>query len=452
MRTGISSSIYLFLVYLGVGLVGPPFLSWNLGRKCAQFGLDEDHCNYELGGDAYLQAAAAAASFFAVYSLSLGLLQVLMCAFYGVISDAYGRRLVLILPQIGGALSALSLVLFDDDLTLCIIAGCCSALGGQYVTNHAAMSTLADMTQRATPAERSKVFGMVEAMNWGGLLVGPLLGGVLADALGNTSVFIIIASLNVANICVTFFTYKETLEPERRRPFQWSRGNPLAALGLFFHSQPALCLGGLFFGGMFSMTGASNIMGLYAMNAAGFGQLDLGLMGTFMLGSGCLGLLFVLPCLAKYMKLTHVMTISLFWQAIIWLVMSVSRTKVAIFVVLGCCVLNAVYFPIVRAGLTNIFGKRRYGEALAAIGTLEQGCDMLGKVAFNSLYSATQHVTFNIGPLTMGCISFPICSGIALIGAAFSLFLRDIPKNVEQGDQKEDDFRTGHSASLVAGK
>jgi len=441
-RTGISASVYLFLEYLTVAMSGPIFTQLILERKCKTFGLDVDHCHAEVDGvlqPDYLEAHAAAASFMSQFFLCTGVLQVLTCASYGVLGDAFGRRWPLMMPLIGSSLTALSVVVVPEEQTglLLIVCFFFSALGGQYVTNQTAMATLADVSPTATPQERSTTFSVVEGCLYSALLIGPILSGVLADAIGSKNTFLVIAAIAAVNALITCLTYRETLVPECRQPFTCRRANPVASLGMFAHSGATLCLGGVVLGGLLAQTGGISVMMLYAKQVADFTVLENGLQVSALLGSCFVGLIFVMPVLVKFMRLPKLMTLSLSWQVLVWLLMSMARTRLAIFVILGSSVLNALYFPVIRAGFTNIFGKQRYGEALAAVGTLEQVADMTGKVAFTMLYSATDSVSFKFAGLTVGCMPFLVSSCIALLGAISSLFLREMPENMERTAVKE---------------
>merc|ERR1712232_1039979 len=79
--------------------------------------------------------------------------------------------------------------------------------------------------------------------------------------------------------------------------------------------------------------------------------------------------------------------------------------------------------------MVNTFGRNRYGETLAAVGTLEQTISMLAPVMFQSIYRATESIEFDVGPFKVGCITMLVASGLALLGVVVSLFVPEIPRN-----------------------
>merc|ERR1712216_471588 len=86
-------------------------------------------------------------------------------------------------------------------------------------------------------------------------------------------------------------------------------------------------------------------------------------------------------------------------------------------------VLIPVVYPVMRAGLTLTFGRHRYGEALASMGTLEQTMQMIAPVIMQSVYHAT--VTLSFGPVH--CTTFLVASGAAFIGLIISFFIGEFP-------------------------
>jgi len=85
---------------------------------------------------------------------------------------------------------------------------------------------VADITP---PEERAKRFGLLGAMFGMGFILGPVMGGLLG-AIDLHLPFFAAGTLALANWLYGYFVLPESLPPEKRRPFEWRRANPVAAL------------------------------------------------------------------------------------------------------------------------------------------------------------------------------------------------------------------------------
>ncbi|GMA15603.1 MFS transporter [Deinococcus metallilatus] len=155
---------------------------------------------------------------------SFALLSFFSAPVMGALSDAYGRRPVLMLSLlgsavgyllfgIGGSLWMLFLGRGIDGLT----AGGISALFG-YV---------ADTTPEE---ERGKTFGQIGAVFGAGFIVGPAIGGLLSHLSLSAPMFAA-AAVCVLNLLWGYFILPESLAPERRsKQFDAAHLNPFTQL------------------------------------------------------------------------------------------------------------------------------------------------------------------------------------------------------------------------------
>ncbi len=148
----------------------------------------------------------------AAYTLA----QALAAPIWGRISDAYGRRIVLIVTMIGSALAYL-LLAFADSLWLVIVS---RVLGGAMGGNtSAAFAYVSDIT---TEEERSAGLGKIGAALGMGFIFGPAIGGLLAGADVATANFVAPAvtagSISLIATLGALFFLPESLPPEHRKP------------------------------------------------------------------------------------------------------------------------------------------------------------------------------------------------------------------------------------------
>ena len=155
--------------------------------------------------------------------VTFGLTQFFCAPVLGALSDRFGRRPVLL-----GSIFGLGTMFLASALANSL-AGLLLAriFGGLLAANFAvANAYVADLT---TPENRARSFGMVGAAFGIGYIVGPMVGGLLGS-IDIRLPFYVAAGLSAANFLYGLFVVPESLPAERRRPFEWRRATPVAAL------------------------------------------------------------------------------------------------------------------------------------------------------------------------------------------------------------------------------
>lgn len=155
--------------------------------------------------------------------VTFGLTQFFCAPILGALSDRFGRRPVLLGSIFGLGTMFLASAL-ASSLTGLLLA---RIFGGLLAANFAvANAYVADLT---TPENRAKSFGMIGAAFGIGYIVGPMVGGLLGS-IDIRLPFYVAAGLSVANFLYGLFVVPESLPAERRKPFEWRRATPFAAL------------------------------------------------------------------------------------------------------------------------------------------------------------------------------------------------------------------------------
>ncbi len=154
---------------------------------------------------------------------SFAVMQLLAAPLLGRLSDAYGRRPMLLL----------SLAALGID---CILMGLAPTLSwlffarvvsGVFCANGSV--TAAYIADISSPEQRARRFGLLSAA-WGmGIFIGPALGGLLGD-LNPRLPFFAAAALTLTSVAIGFLVLPESLAPENRRRFVWAGSDPIASL------------------------------------------------------------------------------------------------------------------------------------------------------------------------------------------------------------------------------
>ena len=192
----------ILLDSMGFGLIMPvlPRLLMRVGSLPLDAAID---------AGAWMSLAMAMASFVAAPVL-------------GNLSDAVGRRVVLLVALAGMAANYLVLALAGSVGMVVFGRVLTGLFGGSYGPAQAAV---ADITRAE---DRAKSFGMVSAAFGIGFIAGPALGGLLSKW-GDTAPFYAALALSCANLLYGFLVFPETLRPELRRRFSLARANPFGA-------------------------------------------------------------------------------------------------------------------------------------------------------------------------------------------------------------------------------
>lgn len=156
-------------------------------------------------------------------SFVMALASFLAAPVLGNLSDAYGRRLVLLIALTGLALDYLLLAFVNSLPMLFLARTLTGVVGGSF---GAAQSALADIIP---PEGRAKAFGAVGAAFGLGFIAGPAIGGLLGESDPRLP-FMVAAGLAGLNMLYGLFVFPETLPVERRRRFELRRANPFGAL------------------------------------------------------------------------------------------------------------------------------------------------------------------------------------------------------------------------------
>lgn len=141
----------------------------------------------------------------------------------GNLSDRFGRRPVLLASLLFLSVDYLIMALAPTILLLVIGRTLAGIAGANFSTANA---YIADVSP---PEKRSQNFGLVGAAFGMGFIIGPAIGGFLGEY-GTRAPFYAAALLALLNAAYGLFILPESLPKEDRRPFEWSRANPLGAL------------------------------------------------------------------------------------------------------------------------------------------------------------------------------------------------------------------------------
>ena len=160
---------------------------------------------------------------YGVVAFAFGIASFFGSPIMGALSDRYGRRPVLL---VGFTALALSFFVTATATALWMLIVVRLVSGALMSNTAVANAYVADIT---APEDRARRFGLLGAMFGLGFILGPVMGGLLG-AIDVHLPFFVAGSLALLNGLYGYFVLPESLAPDKRRPFAWSRANPVAAL------------------------------------------------------------------------------------------------------------------------------------------------------------------------------------------------------------------------------
>jgi DHA1 family tetracycline resistance protein-like MFS transporter len=203
------------------------------------------------------------------YGLAFALMQFGFAPVLGSLSDRFGRRPVLVLSNLGLAADYALMALAPSLAWLFVGRLVAGVTSSSYAT---ASAYIADT---ATPEQRAAAFGMVGALFSVGFILGPFVGGELG-AIDMRLPFWVAGALSLANSLYGYFVLPESLPPDGRSEFVWTRANPLGALGLLRTSPLLLGLAGIALLNNLGHDVNPHVFGFYTMSRYGFDEALVG--------------------------------------------------------------------------------------------------------------------------------------------------------------------------------
>lgn len=309
-------------------------------------------------------------------------MQFLCSPLIGSLSDRFGRRPVILLSAAGLAADWLLMALAPDLWWLAVGR----ILGG--ITSSSFTAVNAYMADITPPEERARAYGLIGAAFGAGFVAGPALGGLLGE-LGPRVPFVAAAGLSGLAFLYGLIVLPESLPPERRMAFAWSRANPIGALRLL-RSHPEL--GGLAtvnFLLYFAHHVFSAAYVLYADERYGIGPLAVGLL---LAGAGVLDMIvqgLVVGPVSKRLGDRRTMLVGLIGGAGGLAAMAAAPTPLLFALALLPNALWGLAMPTLQAMMTRRVSEREQGQLQGATNSVASIAGIFSPIFFGWVYAAS---------------------------------------------------------------
>lgn len=199
-----------------------------------------------------------------------GVMQFIFSPIQGGLSDAYGRRPVILGSNLGIGLDYVLMALAPNIWFLVIGRAINGALSASISTAYA---YIADVTP---PEKRAKTFGLIGAAFGVGFVVGPALGGVLGHIDPRLPLWAA-AGMSGLNFIYGLFVLPESLAKENRKPFSIRASNPIGGFAFLSRDPQVLRLSVIYLTSMFSHHVLPVTWVLYVSHRFGWGTAEAGI-------------------------------------------------------------------------------------------------------------------------------------------------------------------------------
>jgi DHA1 family tetracycline resistance protein-like MFS transporter len=282
-------------------------------------------------------------------------LQFLFGPVMGNLSDAYGRRPVLLLSLLAFGVNY-ALMGFAPTLAWLFVGRAISGMAGAVYAP--ANAYVADVS---SPEDRAKSFGLVGGAFGLGFVLGPALGGLLGG-FGPRAPFFAAAGLALVNFVYGYFVLPESLPPERRRPFQLARAHPLGTLRALRGQRAVLRLALCAFVWLTAFQVYPATWSFYAMAKFSLSPAEIG--ATLALSGLSMALVQALLTGRLVKKLGEARTapLGVLWGASCFVLYAFIPDSWMLYPILAIGGLQGITMPSINAMMSKAIGAERQGE------------------------------------------------------------------------------------------
>ncbi|QRO01470.1 TCR/Tet family MFS transporter [Archangium violaceum] len=328
-----------------------------------------------LGGD-----TARAAEILGLFSTMWALMQFIFSPVLGAMSDRFGRRPVVLLSNFG---------LGFDYILMALAPSLGWLFAGRIISGitAASISTASAYIADVTPPEkRAASFGLLGAAFGIGFVLGPAIGGMLG-VISPRLPFWVAAGLSLANALYGLFVLPESLPPERRRPFQWRRANPVGALAMLRSKPEVLGLASVHFIYNLAHVALPSVFVLYASYRFGWDERAVGLT---MAGTGISSLIvqggLVRPIVKKLGE-RRTLLLGLSFGALGFAIYGLAESGAMFWLGIPVMSLWGLFGPSSQGLMSSRIGQSEQGQLQGALSSLMGIAGMIGPSLFTQTFA-----------------------------------------------------------------
>ena len=324
---------------------------------------------------------ARASEYLGLFTTTFALMQFFFSPVLGMLSDRYGRRPVVLLSNFGLALDYMIMAM-APSLRWLFLGRTLSGLSSSSIPT--ATAYISDVT---APEKRSQAFGLLGAAFGVGFIVGPAIGGWLAQYNPRLP-FWVAGAASLLNASYGLLVLPESLTPEKRQGrLAWKNANPIGALRLLRSHAELLGLASVNFLGYLAHEIYATVWILYVMYRFGWDQRMIG-MALAVVGvcSIVCSAVLVGPIVARLGERRALLTGLLFATAG-FVIYGRADSSIAFFAAIAISSLWSLAGPTSQSLMTRRVSSAEQGELQGAIASLRGIAMIIGPQIFASTFA-----------------------------------------------------------------
>ncbi|SHE83194.1 MFS transporter, DHA1 family, tetracycline resistance protein [Ruegeria intermedia] len=355
---------------------------------------------------------ASAAIWGGILSTAFAAMQFLFGPVLGNLSDAYGRRVVLLVSLLMMALDYVVMAIAGSIWLL--LAG--RILGGITAATHStAAAFIADVSK---PQEKAANFGLLGAAFGVGFVLGPLMGGLLGEY-GTRAPFWAAAGLSVLNFCLGLLVMPETVTDRNRRPFQWRRARPDSALRAIAGLPGIRPLLWVYFLYSVSIYVYPAIWSYFTVERFGWSTQMIGLsLAVYGLGMAAVQGGLIRPA-TRYLGERRTILLGMVFEIVSFLLLGFLTNGIIALILIPITALGAMVTPALQAQMSRATPDSQQGELQGVLAALHALSMILSPLVMTAVFAQ-----FARSDAALYLPGAPFLLAMGLMLAGFALFLR----------------------------